>query len=307
MKKTALLCAGQGAQFVGMGKDLVEHDPEAAGLFQIANSILGDSFQKICFEGPEEELTKTSMCQPALFVQGIALHQLLKKKFPDFSPVACAGLSLGEFTAHTAAGHLSFESGLGLVHERGRLMQEACDATEGGMLTLIGASPEQAEKLAASSGLEIANINCPGQIVLSGASDRVPAAVEAGKELGLRRVVPLKVAGAYHSALMASAQEGLAPHLESTEFTENQIPVYSNITGRPANGTTEIKETLLKQVTGSVLWQQCIENMVADGIEQFIELGPGRILAGMCKRTAPDTPCHSIGSMADLEALESLS
>ncbi len=306
MKKTALLFAGQGAQYVGMGKDLHAACPQAASLFDTADELLGDQFKSVCFDGPEETLTKTSYCQPALYVHGLALWKMLSGKFSDFQPTACAGLSLGEFTAHAAAGHFSFEDGLRLVHERGRLMQEACDATEGGMVTLIGATLEQAQALAEASGLQVANLNCPGQIVLSGEQTLVPDAVAKGKELGLKRVLPLKVAGAYHSRLMQSAQDGLAPCLEKTELTTNATPVYANVSGQPGADAAQIRSTLLQQVTGSVLWQTCIENMVRDGIEQFIELGPKGVLAGMCKRTCPDIPCISIGTAEDLEKIDSL-
>jgi [acyl-carrier-protein] S-malonyltransferase len=306
MKKTALLFAGQGAQYVGMGKDLYAASPLAASLFDCADELLGEPFKSVCFDGPEATLTKTSYCQPALYVHGLALWKMLENKFEKLHPAACAGLSLGEFTAHAAAGHFSFEDGLRLVHERGRLMQEACEATEGGMLTLIGATPEQACQLAEASGLQVANVNCPGQIVLSGAQSLVPDAVAKGKDLGLKRVLPLKVAGAYHSRLMQSAQDGLAPSLEKTAFIENGTPVYANVSGQPGKDAAEIRSSLLQQVTGSVLWQSCIETMVKDGIEQFIELGPKGILGGMCKRTCPEIPCISIGSAEDLEKLESL-
>lgn len=306
MKKTALLFAGQGAQYVGMGKDLYTAHPLAAELFDSANSLLGDNFKSVCFAGPEETLTKTSYCQPALYVHGLALWKLLSSKFPEFQPVSCAGLSLGEFTAHAAAGHFSFEDGLKLVHERGRLMQEACDATEGGMVALVGATLEQATALAKSSGLQVANLNAPGQIVLSGEQQRIPDAVALGKEMGLRRVLPLTVAGAYHSRLMQSAQDGLGSFLEHTELTANSTPVYANVSGEPDADAASIRESLLKQVTGSVLWQTCIEHMIRDGVEQFIELGPKGVLKNMLKRTCPDIPCITIDKAADLENIETL-
>ncbi|MEM1157323.1 MAG: ACP S-malonyltransferase [Verrucomicrobiota bacterium] len=306
MKKTALLFAGQGAQYVGMGKDLYAASPEAASLFDLADQLLNDNFKSVCFDGPNDILTKTSYCQPALYVHGLALWKMLSAKLPAFQPTACAGLSLGEFTAHAAAGHLSFEDGLKLVHARGRLMQEACDTAEGGMVALVGATLEQAQQLAESSGLQVANLNAPGQIVLSGEQKLVPEAVAQGKEMGLRRVLPLTVAGAYHSRLMQPAQDGLKPFLEQTEFTANQIPVYANVSGAPDTEATAIRSSLLKQVTGSVLWQSCVENMVADGIEQFVELGPKSVLKNMLKRTCPDIPCLTIDTTEDLANIESL-
>jgi [acyl-carrier-protein] S-malonyltransferase len=303
MKRTALLFSGQGAQHVGMGKDLVEHAPEARILYARADEILNNGFSSVCFEGPEATLTDTSYCQPALFVHGLALLGLIQKHAPSFTFEATAGLSLGEFTAHAAAGHFSFEDGLQLVAARGRLMQEACQATEGGMLTLIGATEAQAAELAAASGLQIANINCPGQIVLSGEKTLIPAAVEKGKALGLKRVLPLNVAGAYHSRLMQSAQDGLGSILEATPITPNALRTPSNVTGEFAQTGPEIRRHLLLQVTGSVRWQACVESLIQSGIERFVEIGPGKVLAGMCKRINPDIPCLSIGTHAELQTL----
>lgn len=285
-----------------MGKDLVAASTEAAALFDQADALLQNGFKQACFEGPAEKLTDTSYCQPALFVHGLSLLALLRQERPDFSFQYTAGLSLGEFTAHTAAGHFRFDDGLRLVAARGRLMQEACLATKGGMVSLIGATAEQAQALAAEVGLEVANYNCPGQIVLSGAAELITAAVEKGKAMGLKRAMALNVAGAYHSKLMKSAQEGLAPVLEGMTISGSEVAVYSNVTGKRVMGNAEIKETLLRQVTGSVRWQDCVEEMIRDGVEQLVELGPGKILAGMCKRINKDIPVVSIGSLEELKA-----
>jgi len=307
MKRIALLFSGQGAQHVGMGRDLVEHHPEALALYAKADELLHNNFSQVCFDGPEAALTDTSYCQPALFVHGLALFAVLRKHLPGFTFEATAGLSLGEFTAHTAAGHFTFEDGLKLVATRGRLMQEACLATEGGMLTLIGATEAQAAELATASGLQTANINCPGQIVLSGEKALIPAAVEKGKALGLKRVLPLNVAGAYHSRLMQSAQDGLAPVLQATPITPNTIATPANVSAAFPSTAEDIRATLLTQVTGSVRWQACIEALISRGIERFIELGPGKVLAGMCKRINPSVPCLSIGTHSELqEALHEL-
>ncbi len=283
-----------------MGKDLVESYTEAAALFQEADELLKNGFSEICFGGPEERLTDTSYCQPALFVHGLALLAALKKERPNLHVHAAAGLSLGEFTAHTAAGHLNFADGLNLVANRGRLMHEACQKTHGGMLSLIGATPEQAQLLAAETGLEVANYNCPGQIVLSGEMDKIHFAGEKGKDLGLKRALPLNVAGAYHSRLMKSAQEGLKPFIDAANLHASDIAVYSNVLGKRVCGETEIRETLLQQVTGSVRWQNCVQEMIQYGVTHFIELGPGKVLAGMCKRIDKEIQCLSIGTLHEL-------
>jgi [acyl-carrier-protein] S-malonyltransferase len=301
LKKIGLLFSGQGAQYVGMGKDLAEHSTGATALFGQAETLFGKPFKQVCFEGPEALLTETGYCQPALFVHGLALLAELKKRVPQLNVTACAGLSLGEFTAHAAAGHLAFADGFRLVAERGRLMQEACARSEGGMVTLIGATSEQAEQVAAKSGLEVANYNCPGQIVLSGAKSKVPAALEAAKETGLRRAIPLNVAGAYHSSLMKPAQEGLAKALEQTVIVENDLPVWSNVTAGVSRSAGDIRDTLLRQVTGSVRWEGCVRGVIASGVDVLVELGPGKVLAGMCKRIDETKPCLTAGNWNELE------
>ena len=300
---TALIFSGQGAQHVGMGKDLIEAHPEAAALYQEADALLKNQFSETCFNGPEERLTDTSYCQPALFVHGLALLAILKKERPELQFQATAGLSLGEFTAHTAAGHFSFADGLNLVANRGRLMHEACQKTRGGMLSLIGATPEQAQLLAQQTDLEVANYNCPGQIVLSGEIEKIKYASEKGKDLGLKRCLPLNVAGAYHSRLMRVAQEGLKPVVEGISVQASSVRVYSNVTGKQVQGEMDIRDTLLRQVTGSVRWQECMQEMMKDGITRFIELGPGKVLAGMCKRINKEVPCYSIGDLHELKGV----
>ncbi len=286
-----------------MGKDLADADSSVHDLYQEADQLLQNNFSQVCFAGPEEKLTETSYCQPALFVHGLALFKILQKEKPDFRFSSAAGLSLGEFTAHTAAGTFSFAQGLQLVAERGRLMQEACSSSAGGMLTLIGATTEQACALAEKSGLQVANFNCPGQIVLSGSKVLIPAAIEIGKELGIKRTIPLNVAGAYHSALMKPAQDALAPLIMAADLAMPQVPVYSNVTGQPNASTSEIRQNLIAQVTGSVRWEHCIQRMIAAGTTRFLELGPGKILAGMCKRINKDIPCLSAGNLEELKGL----
>lgn len=284
-----------------MGKDLSEGSNTARALFDQAGSILGPDFLTACFEGPDATLTQTKYCQPALYVHGLVLLAMVREAVPNFEFAATAGLSLGEFTAHAAAGTFSFEDGLRLVAARGAYMQEACESTNGGMLTILGATAEQAEQVAAESGLQVANYNCPGQIVLSGSKDLIPKATGSAQALGLKKIIPLNVAGAYHSRLMASAQAKLRPHLGQIALTFPPVPVYSNVTGQPSLDGGGIRDSLLAQVTGSVRWQACIEAMIASGITRFIEFGPGKVLAGLCKRINKEVPCASIGNLADFE------
>ncbi len=297
--KRALLFSGQGAQHVGMGRDLTEV-PEIAALYKKADEILGFPFSQISFEGPEARLTDTDVCQPALYVHGYALLTLARS-IPGFRFDAAAGLSLGEYTAHAAAGTFDFETGLRLVHRRGALMQEACKATEGGMLALLGADAPTAQAIASEADIDVANYNCPGQIVLSGAKSAIPKAQEVAKAKGVRRALPLNVAGAYHSRLMASAEAALAPDLAKADIRTPQMPVPANFSGKPATDPVEIRSLLAHQVTGSVRWEESIRYLLASGITQFVEFGPGGVLAGFLKRIDADATCISIGNLADFK------
>lgn len=299
MKKRALLFSGQGAQQVGMGKDLYAEVPEARALYDQADQALGVPLSQWSFEGPEATLTQTDVCQPALYVHGLALLALAREEKPGFRFDAVAGLSLGEYTAHAAAGSFDFVTGLKLVQKRGRFMQEACEKTQGGMIALVGATPEQAIEIAKDADLDAANFNCPGQIVLSGNADRIPAAVEAAQKHGVKRAIPLKVAGAYHSRLMVSAQEALLPELTQAVITQPGVLVAANVTGGAVSDPAEIRETLSRQVVGSVRWEECIRFLLAQGIEEFVEFGPGAVLAGFMKRINPAISCLSIGTLAE--------
>lgn len=282
-----------------MGADLLEHSAAVRHLYNQADDTLGFPLSQYCFEGPEEKLTETAVCQPALYVHGLALLALTKEHAPDFKYAATAGLSLGEYTAHAAAGTFDFATGLNLVFHRGRLMQEACDATNGGMLALVGATAELGREIAREVDLDAANFNAPGQVVLSGELSKIPAAIEVAKARGIRKAIPLKVAGAYHSRLMKKAQEGLAPYLKDAKIGNPPMPVMANITGQEISDPEKIREALSAQVCGSVLWEDCIRSLIARGINEFIEFGPGGVLAGMVKRIDPAVHCVSIGTYAN--------
>ncbi|MEI8294381.1 MAG: ACP S-malonyltransferase [bacterium] len=308
MKKTALIFSGQGAQTVGMGKDLAAEYPCAAALFGQADSILGYSLSHIAFEGPSEELTKTSVCQPALYVHGLACLAVLKEKYPALDFRAVAGLSLGEFTAHAAAGTFDFETGLRLVDKRARAMQEACEASQGGMAAIIGGEEDRVRELAAVADVDVANINAPGQIVLSGESSKIVVAVSLAKEYSARKAVELAVAGAFHSRLMEPAYQKLSAALAETPLSTPRVPVVCNVDAIPVSDADSIRRTLADQVTGSVCWSQSIEYLIDHlHIEQFLELGPGGVLAGLVGRIRKGTPVLSISNSATLdEALAAL-
>jgi [acyl-carrier-protein] S-malonyltransferase len=302
-KRIALLFSGQGAQIVGMGRDLAERYPEAAQLFERADQILERSLSRIAFEGPEEELTQTRNCQPALFVHGLACLAVLKKELGDFPIRAVAGLSLGEFTAHAAAGTFDFETGLRLVAQRGLFMQEACEQTIGGMAAMIGGDESAVRQLASETDVDVANLNSPGQIVISGESSKVALAVSLAKEHGVRVAKTLNVAGAYHSRLMNSAFLRLGEELQRTELASPRFPVICNVDATPVREPEEIRESLQDQVTGTVHWTETMEYLVDDEkCDLFIELGPGGVLASLLNRTRKGTPCVSITDCATLDA-----
>ncbi|MEY2498043.1 MAG: [acyl-carrier-protein] S-malonyltransferase [Verrucomicrobiota bacterium] len=301
-KKIALLFAGQGAQSVGMGRDLAAHHPAAGDIFQQADQILERSLSGIAWNGPLEELTKTSNCQPALYVHGLACLAALRHAAGDFPVEAAAGLSLGEWTAHAAAGTFSFATGLRLVETRGRLMDAACAATAGAMAAMIGADESSVRSLAADTDVDVANINAPGQIVISGESAKVELAVSLAKEHGIRRATLLNVAGAYHSRLMNSAYDALEEPLLEAELQVPRFPVISNVTGEPAATLPEIRSTLREQVTSTVRWSECMEHLLERGCDLFIELGPGEVLAGLLRRTRKDAEVMSVSDPASVHA-----
>ena len=301
--KIALIFPGQGAQAVGMGKELAAASPAAAAIFRQADEILGWPLSKICWEGPEDELTKTSVCQPALYVHGLAALAAVKEKLGDLPVAAAAGLSLGEFTAHAAAGTFDFATGLKVVAQRGQFMQDACEATQGGMAAMIGVDENVVRDLAAQTDVDVANINSPGQIVISGEAGKVAVAVGMAKDFGIRKAVELKVAGAFHSRLMQPAYERLGEVLLATPLCEPRFPVVCNVDAKPVRTAEEIRRTLADQVTDSVRWADCVTCLLDKlGCDTFLELGPGKTLAGMVARIRKGAVVHSVGAPADIEA-----
>src|SRR5712691_3830661 len=299
-KKIALMFAGQGAQVLGMGRDLAEQFPVAAELFRQADEILGRKLSEIAWNGPIEELTKTSNCQPALYVHGLACVSILRGLAGEFPVTAAAGLSLGEMTAHAAAGTFDFATGLKLVQKRGEFMDEACAATIGGMAALIGGLENDVRRLAADEDVDVANINAPGQIVISGELAKVEAAVGVAKEYGIRRATMLNVAGAYHSRLMESAYEKLGEVLLEVEMQPPRFPVIGNVTGEEVKTPEEVRQTLQDQVTSTVRWSDCMERLFDLGCDFFVELGPGGVLAGLLKRNVKDVDVVSVSDVTSV-------
>ena len=300
MVKTALLFAGQGAQVVGMGHDLAESHPAAKALFAQADETLGYGLSGICFSGPEEELVRTEHAQPAIYLVGWVALQLLHEQVPSLAFDATAGLSLGEFTALAAADALGFEDGLRVVRRRGELMQEACEASAGGMAAIVGLDKEAVCAVCDQAGVSLANLNCPGQIVVSGDADKMDVACDAAKAAGAKRAIPLPVAGAYHSPLMQPAQAGLDEALAKVELREPSVPVYSNVTGQVHAAAGTIATAMVEQVTSPVKWEACIRAMIAVGITRFIELGPGTALSGFMRRIDRGIEMLNVGDCESL-------
>lgn len=294
--------AGQGAQVVGMGRDLADAFPTARTLLERANAVLGYDLAEICLRGPEAELTRTENAQPAIYLASWMCLSVLQERVPGMTFEAAAGLSLGEFTALAAAGVMTFEDGLRVVRARGRFMHEACEATRGGMAALIGLDEAATREVCAATGVTLANLNCPGQIVISGELDRIPAAIEAAKARGARKAIPLAVAGAYHSPLMQSAQPKLAAELAALTLQPARVPVIANVTALPHGTPREIPPVLVDQVTHAVRWEDSMRHLVEDGFTRFIELGPGTALSGFMKRIHKTVQVLNVADVASLES-----
>lgn len=289
--KKAFVFPGQGAQFVGMGKDLYENSPEAKELFEKANEILGFRITDLMFEGTDEDLKQTKVTQPAIFLHSVILAKSLKEK-PDM----VAGHSLGEFSALVANGTLSFEDGLRLVHARALAMQKACEANPSTMAAILGLPDETVENILAEIDDVVvpANYNCPGQIVISGSVPGIEKACELMKAAGAKRALPLKVGGAFHSPLMDPAKIELEAAIKATEIHTPKCPVYQNVDALPHTDPAEIKKNLVAQLTASVRWTQSVKNMVADGATDFTECGPGAVLQGLIKKIDGTVNAHGI-------------
>lgn len=292
----AFVFPGQGAQFVGMGKDLYDNNPLAKELFEKANDILGYRITDIMFEGTDEQLTQTKVTQPAVFLHSVISALCMGEAF---EPAMVAGHSLGEFSALVAAGAISFEDGLKLVYARAMAMQKACEAAPSTMAAIVGLPDEKIEEICSEVNKEghvvvPANYNCPGQLVISGNIEAINEACEKMKAAGAKRALPLKVGGAFHSPLMQPAKDELQAAIENTEFATPKCPVYQNVDGRPYTEPAAIKANLIAQLTSGVRWTSCVQNMIADGAVDFTECGPGKALQGMIGRIDKNVTAHSI-------------
>jgi [acyl-carrier-protein] S-malonyltransferase len=296
MSRIAFLFPGQGAQHVGMGKSIAERYSAAAGLYAKANDLLGYDLSRLCFQGPAEELDSTVISQPAIFVTSLAALEMLRANSPDvlLSCEMAAGLSLGEYTALVFSGVMSFEDGLRVVQQRGQAMQDAADATPSGMVSILLLDIPQVEEIVADASgegtLQIANYLCPGNTVVSGVNAACEKAAELAEARG-GRAIPLAVAGAFHTSIMEPADQRLAEALADVTLARPEIPVYSNVDAATHDDPQQIKEILVRQVVSPVRWEESLRTMLDAGIDEFYEIGPGKVLTGLLKRIARKTPC----------------
>ena len=298
--KIGFVFAGQGAQVVGMGKDLVEKFAIAAATFEKADKALGWSISDVCFNGPEDKLTETRYCQVAIYTMSAACLDVFKSLHPSIKPNVTAGLSLGEFSALYASGALSFEDGLKIIEKRANYMQAACEATKGSMASVMKGDLDLIKDCCCKCGTDIANINSSGQIVISGEVDKMTATIELIKANGTAKITPLKVAGAYHSRLMKTAEDKLKESIIAVKFSKPAVGVAQNYTGKIETEPEALKKNVVSQVTGSVQWLDCVNAMVDVGINTVIEFGPGSVLSGLIRRINPDITTVSVNNVETL-------
>jgi len=320
MEHVGYLFPGQGAQYVGMGKDLYEGFEAARMIFDKAERVLGFDIKKVMFEGPDTELSRTNISQPAILTASIAALRALEAEVSEFTPLqpgreteqeaapskvkVAAGLSLGEYSALVAAGSITFDTAVKLVRKRGELMEEASKRKPGGMLSVIGLSMEDVKLICKESGVQIANLNCPGQVVISGMLGGISTASELAKRKGAKRVIRLDVSGAFHSVFMDYAAEKLRIELESVEILPPSISVVSNVTAKEQLEPAAIRENLIKQVNSSVLWEDSVRAIARQGVISFLEIGPGKVLRGLLRKINPDLKVVNVGTAEDIEALK---
>jgi [acyl-carrier-protein] S-malonyltransferase len=308
MKKTAFLFPGQGAQYPGMGKDFVETFQIAKHTFEEADDILGYKLSHIIFQGSSNLLTETKNSQTGIYVTSLAMLRVIENLFPNLKPFLCAGLSLGEYTAATASGYLLFKDGLSLVQKRGQYMNEACEANRGEMAVVLGLDANVVEKLVNEvnipNDLWVANFNCPGQVVISGTKYGIEVGTALAKERGAKRVLSLSVHGAFHSGLMDSAREQLADHIKELKLNKKWANIVMNVTGKVPKDDDEFKRNLINQVTSPVRWEQGIKEIDKNGVELYLEIGPGKALTGFNKRIEVAGNTISIEKVEDLKFLE---
>jgi len=303
MSKVAFVFPGQGSQYVGMGKDIFEQDNLVQELYYQAQEVLGYDLSEICFYGPENRLLLTEITQPAVLITSLAVLKLLSRK--GIEPNSVAGHSLGEYSALAAAGSVEFQDAVSLVARRGRWMTEAVEPGRGAMAAVLGLSAERVEELcaAASGTVQIANYNCPGQYVISGDNETVEAAAAAAKDSGAKKVVFLKVSGPFHSSLMAPVGFKLRDALDKVRFQAPKCRFYANVTGEYIDSSEQIKELLVQQVQRPVRWEQTVKNMIADGVDTFIEVGPGKVLSGLIRKISRDVRVANVEDWKSLQAL----